>query len=753
MPLPLMSSCGTSRVSRLMVLLAVTLLAGTLAPPPADASVTDGLILHYRLDQADGTTVTDSSGHGRDGVLAGDTSWQAADGLWLGGDSGHVRLPDNLLRGLGQISVSVQARIDAAQAAPYFVWGMGNSTSWYGDGYLFVTGDTYRGSIASGNWSTEQSVSAGHNVARGAWRTLTYTLAGGTAVLYEDGVEVARKTGITLTPADIGAGTTTANYLGRSLYSGDKYLTGNVRDFRVYDRALTEVEIAELGAQSAAERVASDAAALSLGDTSAVTESLTLPTTGATGARITWASSVESVVSATGVVTRPRPRTGNATVTLTATLGWGGATATKAFTVTVLEDLTDAEKAKAATRALTIPDANALRGNITLPTTGLYGTTITWRSSKPKQVTPTGEVTRPRYGRPSYRVVLTATVRLKRATIKRTFAVTVLPLPKKVPYEGYMFAYFTGESTQLTEQVYFAASRGNDPLHWDELNGSAPVLTSQYGEGGVRDPFIIRSPEGDKFYLIATDLQINGGSGWGAAMRFGSKYLEIWESTDLVHWSAQRHVRVSADTAGMTWAPEATYDPAIGAYVVYWASNLYAAADVGHTGSTYPRMLYATTRDFRTFSEPRVWNDPGTGVIDSTVLADGGNYYRFTTDDRTIGSCGRDIVMERSTRLRAVDLPDTKPRNWELVDDCIRTGIGTDWVEGPTAFKSNTEQKWYVFVDETPNRGYVPFQTDSLTNPNWSMPADYALPARPRHGTVLPVTKAELKRLRANFPA
>lgn len=100
-----------------------------------------------------------------------------------------------------------------------------------------------------------------------------------------------------------------------------------------------------------------------------------------------------------------------------------------------------------------------------------------------------------------------------------------------------------------------------------------------------------------------------------------------------------------------------------------------------------------------------------------------------------------------------MDLPDTKPRNWELVDDCIRTGIGTDWVEGPTAFKSNTEQKWYVFVDETANRGYVPFQTDSLTNPNWSMPADYALPARPRHGTVLPVTKAELKRLRANFPA
>jgi hypothetical protein len=88
MPLSLLESRGTSRVSRFMALMAVILLAGASAPPPAGASVTDGLILHYRLDQAGGTTITDSSGHGRDGVLAGDTSRQAADGLRLGGASG-----------------------------------------------------------------------------------------------------------------------------------------------------------------------------------------------------------------------------------------------------------------------------------------------------------------------------------------------------------------------------------------------------------------------------------------------------------------------------------------------------------------------------------------------------------------------------------------------------------------------------------------------------------------------------------------
>ena len=45
-------------------------------------------------------------------------------------------------------------------------------------------------------------------------------------------------------------------------------------------------------------------------------------------------------------------------------------------------------------------------------------------------------------------------------------------------------------------------------MNWDDLNNNHPILTSTLGEKGVRDPFIIRSPEGDKFYLIATDLKI-----------------------------------------------------------------------------------------------------------------------------------------------------------------------------------------------------------------------------------------------------
>ncbi|WP_329445783.1 glycoside hydrolase family 43 protein [Streptomyces canus] len=413
---------------------------------------------------------------------------------------------------------------------------------------------------------------------------------------------------------------------------------------------------------------------------------------------------------------------------------------------------TDSELAEAAA-ALTVWNATDVRGYLTLPTASLHGAAVQWGSSKPRTITPTGEVNRPTHGRPPLHVTLTATVRLDQHQVKRRFDVTVRPLPEQKPMEGYFFPYFAGERYTDGEQVYFGASRGNDPLHWDDLNDNNPVLTSSLGEKGVRDPFIVRSPERDKFYLVATDLKINGGKGWGYEMRFGSQYLEVWESTDLVHWSEQRHVKVSGDQAGMTWAPEATWDPKLGEYVVYWASNLYAADDTEHTGSTYPRMMYATTRDFHTFSKPKVWNDPGGGVIDSTVARDGGWYYRVTTDDKVVGSCARDVVLERSRVLTAVDTPDSTPRTWQLVDDCVRTGVGTDWVEGPTVFRDNSGDGWWVFMDEAGGRGYLPFHTDSLSEPDWSLPSDYQLPSRPRHGTVLPVTAEELARVRAAFPS
>jgi hypothetical protein len=726
--------------------LAALALALTPAAAPAHAAP-DGLVAWYPLDQATGAT--DASGNGRDATVHGAAGWEA-DGLRFNGTDTYVEMPPDLLRGLTAITVSFDVRVDRAQQGSYFLYGFGNTdpATGYGNGYLFATGDNLRTSASLVNWTGERNTqpSPARPLARGVIRHLVYTQAGTTGVLYEDGVEVGRNTAVTVRPGDIGGGATTANYLGRSLYRNDRLLAGTMRDFRVYDRALSTAEVAGLWDASARRSLALDRDALTLGDTTAVTDDLDLPAAAPNGSALTWRTSDPAVVAADGTVTRPAYGRPDAHVTLTATLARGAATATREFAVTVRADIDDATKVAEARDAISVPGLDDVRGNITLPTTGRHGATITWRSTRPRIIAPDGVVRRPGPRQEAVDLDLIAVVRLGRASAARVFAAHVPPRPRPQPLKGYLFSYFTGEGTASGEQVHFALSRGNDPLRFLEMNGGRPVLTSTLGTRGLRDPFIIRSPEGDKFYQIATDLRIYGNGNWDAAQRTGSRSIMVWESTDLVHWTDQRLVQVSPETAGNTWAPEAFYDKGLGAYVVFWASKIYAADDPGHAGNTHNRMMYATTRDFRTFTEPKVWLDPGYSVIDSTVVEHDGTYHRFTKDERNNTSstpCSKFVLAEKSATILSPD--------WTFVAECLGRGT-VDRAEGPTVFKSNTEDKWYLFLDEFGGRGYVPFETTDLGGGVWTPSAGAQLPASPRHGTVLPVTQAEYDRLLAAYP-
>ncbi|MEK3761970.1 glycoside hydrolase [Paenibacillus sp. FSL P4-0338] len=314
-------------------------------------------------------------------------------------------------------------------------------------------------------------------------------------------------------------------------------------------------------------------------------------------------------------------------------------------------------------------------------------------------------------------------------------------IPAAGDYAGYLFSYFTGEGTGDGEQVYFALSEGNDPLHWKELNAGKPVLRSSLGNKGVRDPFIIRSPEGDRFYLIATDLKINGNWDWGAAQTQGSRAIIVWESDNLVDWSEPWEAQVSPEEAGNTWAPEVIYDQESREYIVFWASRMYT--DSTHTGDAYQKIMYSKTRDFRAFTEPQVYMDYGHSIIDTTMAAYNGKIYRFTKDEREQGPESPFGKMVFQESLDSVFAPAVK-----LLSGSVG---GLKGIEGPTLFKSNTEQKWYLFVDEFGGRGYIPLETEDLDSGKWTVSSDYELPASPRHGTVIPVTRREYDALNAKF--
>ncbi len=329
-------------------------------------------------------------------------------------------------------------------------------------------------------------------------------------------------------------------------------------------------------------------------------------------------------------------------------------------------------------------------------------------------------------------------------------------------YAAYVFPYFTGESTDDGEKIHMAVSQKNDPNSWYTLNDGKPILESTLGTKGLRDPFLIRSQDGSKYYLLATDLKMYGGGSFGDAQETGSHSLMIWESSDLINWSQQREVKVASDNSGNLWAPEAHWDPVTEQYIVYWASALYpddVPADQRDIKNSYQRMMYSTTKDFKDFSEPKVWIDerqgPGLGMIDSTVAEVGDTFYRLTKDEGDMS-----VRMESSSELLRTQ-GVSEGDGWDMVTEHIGVGQPNPWGgtftsgEGPTMFPSLTDDNWYLMIDQPSyhgGKGYMVFETDDLAGGDWTSVPDAKLPTSPRHGTVLPITADEQQALIAAYP-
>ncbi|MDP3892562.1 immunoglobulin-like domain-containing protein, partial [Nocardioides sp.] len=483
-----------------LVAVAAALSGAALVPAPAGAAegdLTEDLVGWWKLDETTGTTAADSSGNARHGTVNGAATWNDGDGFTFSGGANSggnaVRLPNDLLAGLDEVTVDLDVWVDPGLTGNNFIFNLGNAATWpNGTGYLFVTdrdaNSRFRATIAEngGGNGGEQSVSRAGGLTRGTWKHVTYTVTGGSvgspgsAQLYEDGELVASSSTITTSPGLIGTpdGASTHNFLGRSAYAGDRSFQGRLRDVRIYSRSLTPAEAAERALDTSTTGVDSDTETLSLGDTSAVTGDLDLPVTGPEGSRITWESSAPAVVAADGSVTRPAFGEPDVTLTVTATLTRGLVSRTKDFEVTVLADLDDASKVQQALEAIELVHADDVRGNLTLPEAGSSGVAFTWATDAPGVVSPTGEVTRPAHGEAPVDVVLTVTGSLGEATDERAIVVHVRPMPAPLDPEAYAFAYFAGESTADGEKIYFAASQGNDPLAYDELNDGAPLLES-----------------------------------------------------------------------------------------------------------------------------------------------------------------------------------------------------------------------------------------------------------------------------------
>lgn len=304
---------------------------------------------------------------------------------------------------------------------------------------------------------------------------------------------------------------------------------------------------------------------------------------------------------------------------------------------------------------------------------------------------------------------------------------------------AYLFVHFTGtESSEDHEQVYFSVSE--DGEKWNILNNGNPILRSNISEKGVRDPFIIRSPKNDKFYIIATDLSIyhrkqkvDAKTAWAQCKtkrednpNHGSNKMVIWESRDLANWGEARLATASPEDAGCFWAPKCIWDKERNAYMVEGASctsmDNYALL----------RLYRSYTTDFINFTEPELYMDESENnlpVFDVTIIEDGEKYYRFYKTDR--------IKIDSASSLSG---------EWTMVDTNIH--LVAPIHEGPAICKKD-DNSWVLMLDNLATHGgYQSFVTDNLSGGQFEM-TEVSFPdeVKYRHGSLIQITREEYDRL------
>ncbi|KAF2222355.1 endo-1,4-beta-xylanase-like protein [Elsinoe ampelina] len=302
-------------------------------------------------------------------------------------------------------------------------------------------------------------------------------------------------------------------------------------------------------------------------------------------------------------------------------------------------------------------------------------------------------------------------------------------------FAGYLISTFSDPVPKVHQYL----SNANNPLSYTKLNGGDPVLASTVGTQAVRDIYLAPNGDRSKWFLFATDLDINApGFSWPWAVTNGSRSIVVWESSDLVTWTEPRLQPLEDARAGMVWAPSAVWDAVEGQFYVFWASRLFAAEDENHTGpATLNRIRYATTKDFRGFSEARdyiAFED--TGVIDQEFqyLGRPGHFARFVKNETLL-----QVYQEVSTTGLF--------GQWERLPGYVSARSP---LEGPASFRDNVDPNLYhLLLDDYTQ--YLPSQSSDIGSGEWAETSLDEWPRGLKHGVVTPLTTAEYDMVAAKW--
>ncbi|MEO6733736.1 MAG: glycoside hydrolase family 43 protein [Ferruginibacter sp.] len=290
-------------------------------------------------------------------------------------------------------------------------------------------------------------------------------------------------------------------------------------------------------------------------------------------------------------------------------------------------------------------------------------------------------------------------------------SVLLLSCNKKV----YLFTSFHEPANEGLRLLY-----SKDGYNWKDLDTT--LLKPAIDDKVMRDPSIAQGADGT-FHLVFT-------SAW-----HGSKGFGYASSKNLINWTEQRLIDVMKhDTTTVNvWAPEIFYDDEKNEFIIIWASTIpnkfpkgVEAEDNNH------RMYYTITKDFKTFTDTKLFLDPGFSVIDAVIVKRASKDYVLVLKDNT--------RPERNIKVAFADNPLGPYTN-------ISKPFTDNFTEGPSVVK--VKDNWLIYFDSYQKKIYDAVTTKDFKTFRPIMDS-ISVPAGHKHGTIFKANKKILRGLLNN---
>lgn len=279
--------------------------------------------------------------------------------------------------------------------------------------------------------------------------------------------------------------------------------------------------------------------------------------------------------------------------------------------------------------------------------------------------------------------------------------------------KAYLFTSFNEPADKGLRMLY-----SYDGKKWDDLD-TVLLQPKVGGQKVMRDPSMVQGPDGI-FHLVWT-------SSWKGDKGFGYA-----SSKDLINWSEQQFISVmdKEPTTVNVWAPELFYDQDEKRYLIIWASCIPGRFERGiEEDSNNHRMYYTATKDFKTFSETKLFLDPGFSVIDAVIVRRAAKDYVLVLKDNT--------RPERNLKVAVADNPLGPWKN-------ISKPFSEKFTEGPSVVKHKNE--WLIYFDSYQKKIYEVMKTKDFVHFE-DITTTAQVPQGHKHGTIVQVNRKLVKQL------